>query len=54
MLRVTHLNLIFDFVGDHVLKVMWIGLQNALNELEPLSQLLILDIKLRVLRFFII
>ena len=22
MLRVTHLNLIFDFVGDHVLKVM--------------------------------
>ena len=37
VLRVAHLNLIFDLRRQHVLKLIGVSLENALNELESLS-----------------
>lgn len=54
ILSIAHSDLILCLLGQHGLQVVRIRLQNAFNKLESLSELLVFNVELSVLSFFVV
>lgn len=54
VLRVAHLDFVADLVADHLFELLRVALEDAFDYFQPLSELLILVLKLNVLGLLVL